>query len=102
MRKIEKPLIPAGEVFLIKGEPVQPFRRGDSRVHRGRAKRMDWVDAAWRLREIEMDERQREREKYVRRYNPIRTLDGLDPHPQRAPLRILRGIIRSADRALNG
>lgn len=47
--------------------------------------REDWVEAIWRLREVQMDTRQKRRAANVLRYRPIQTLDGLDPHPSREP-----------------
>lgn len=39
-----------------------------------------WTGAAWSARELEMNAREKRRAYWVRRYNPIQTLDGLDPH----------------------
>lgn len=42
-----------------------------------------WTGATWSAREREMDARTLSRARHVERYQPIQTLDGLDPHWQR-------------------
>ncbi len=40
----------------------------------------DRTGAIWYLRKLAMERRDEERAAYVKRYRPIQTLDGLDPH----------------------
>lgn len=62
---------------------------------------MTWPGAIWTLRVDAMASRRRERARYVARYRPIQTLDGLDPYPPRAAMRELIKKVRVLGRVLH-